>query len=146
DLHAKWHGAENGRVTVAVAAYAPDMVSPALLQGLRDLREKLDTIATVQIGTARQVAWRGKRPRHGRGCSLRSRHGFPGALTRVARLARKTRHHRHRSDRNCTPSGMARKTAASRSRLQPTLQTWFPRRSYKGCATCEKNSTPSPPF
>ena len=49
DLHAKWHGAENGRVTVAVAAYAPDMVSPALLQALRDLREKLDTIATIHL-------------------------------------------------------------------------------------------------
>jgi 5-methylthioadenosine/S-adenosylhomocysteine deaminase len=49
DLHAKWHGAENGRVTVAVAAHAPDMVSPALLQALRDLREKLDTIATIHL-------------------------------------------------------------------------------------------------
>jgi 5-methylthioadenosine/S-adenosylhomocysteine deaminase len=49
DLHEKWHGAENGRVTVAVAAHAPDMVSPALLQALRDLREKLDTIATIHL-------------------------------------------------------------------------------------------------
>jgi cytosine/adenosine deaminase-related metal-dependent hydrolase len=49
DLHAKWHGAENGRVTVAVAAHSPDMVSPALLQALRDLRETLDTIATVHL-------------------------------------------------------------------------------------------------
>jgi 5-methylthioadenosine/S-adenosylhomocysteine deaminase len=49
DLHAKWHGVENGRITVAVAAHAPDMVSPALLQALRDLREKLDTIATIHL-------------------------------------------------------------------------------------------------
>ena len=49
DLHAKWHGAGNGRITVAVAAHAPDMVSPALLQALRDLREKLDTIATIHL-------------------------------------------------------------------------------------------------
>ena len=49
DLHAKWHGAENGRITVAVAAHAPDMVSPALLQALRDLREKLDTVATIHL-------------------------------------------------------------------------------------------------
>jgi cytosine/adenosine deaminase-related metal-dependent hydrolase len=49
DLHAKWHGAEEGRITVAVAAHAPDMVSPALLQALRDLREKLDTIATIHL-------------------------------------------------------------------------------------------------
>jgi 5-methylthioadenosine/S-adenosylhomocysteine deaminase len=49
DLHAKWHGAENGRITVAVAAHAPDMVSPALLEALRDLREKLDTVATIHV-------------------------------------------------------------------------------------------------
>ena len=49
DLYAKWHGAENGRITVAVAAHAPDMVSPALLEALRDLREKLDTIATIHL-------------------------------------------------------------------------------------------------
>jgi cytosine/adenosine deaminase-related metal-dependent hydrolase len=49
DLYAKWHGAEDGRITVAVAAHAPDMVSPALLQALGDLREKLDTVATVHL-------------------------------------------------------------------------------------------------
>src|SRR5215471_13860238 len=49
DLHSKWHGAETGRITVAVAAHAPDMVSPALLQALRDLREKLDTVATIHL-------------------------------------------------------------------------------------------------
>jgi 5-methylthioadenosine/S-adenosylhomocysteine deaminase len=49
DLHAKWHGAENGRVTVAVAAHAPDMVSPALLEALRALQEKLDIIATIHL-------------------------------------------------------------------------------------------------
>src|SRR4029450_11657219 len=49
DLHAKWHGAKNGRITVAVAAHAPGMVSPALLQALRDLREKLDTVATLHL-------------------------------------------------------------------------------------------------
>jgi 5-methylthioadenosine/S-adenosylhomocysteine deaminase len=49
DLFARWHGARNGRVKVAVAAHAPDMVSPALLQALRDLREKLDTIATIHL-------------------------------------------------------------------------------------------------
>ena len=34
-LHAKWHGAENGRITVGVAAWAPDMCSPDLLRRLR---------------------------------------------------------------------------------------------------------------
>src|SRR5262249_3749690 len=54
DLYAKWHGAENGRITVAVAAHAPDMVSPALLQALRDLREKLDTVATIHLNQDRK--------------------------------------------------------------------------------------------
>jgi cytosine/adenosine deaminase-related metal-dependent hydrolase len=49
DLHAKWDGAENGRVSVAVAAHAPDMVSPELLEALRDLREKLDTVTTIHL-------------------------------------------------------------------------------------------------
>src|SRR4030095_16240201 len=49
DLHAKWHGAEDGRITVAVAAHAPDMVSPSLLQAFRALRENLDTIATTHL-------------------------------------------------------------------------------------------------
>jgi 5-methylthioadenosine/S-adenosylhomocysteine deaminase len=49
DLHAKWDGAENGRISVAVAAHAPDMVSPALLEALRDLREKLDTVTTIHL-------------------------------------------------------------------------------------------------
>jgi 5-methylthioadenosine/S-adenosylhomocysteine deaminase len=49
DLHAKWHGAANGRVSVAVAAHAPDMVSPTLLEALLDLREKLDAVATIHL-------------------------------------------------------------------------------------------------
>lgn len=40
DLHAKWSGKENGRVTVAVAGWALDMVSPGLLIELRELQEK----------------------------------------------------------------------------------------------------------
>ncbi|MEE8442269.1 MAG: amidohydrolase family protein [Dehalococcoidia bacterium] len=49
DLHATWNGANGGRVTVAVAAHAPDMVSPELLRGLRDLQERLDTISTIHL-------------------------------------------------------------------------------------------------
>jgi len=48
-LHARWHGAENGRITVAVAAWAPDMCSPGLLRRLRDLQQKLDTLCTVHL-------------------------------------------------------------------------------------------------
>ena len=48
-LHGKWHGAENGRIAVAVAAHAPDMCSPALLKDLRALQERLDTVATIHL-------------------------------------------------------------------------------------------------
>lgn len=48
-LHAKWHGKENGRVTVGVAAWAPDMVSPELLVKLRGLQERLDTVSTIHL-------------------------------------------------------------------------------------------------
>jgi 5-methylthioadenosine/S-adenosylhomocysteine deaminase len=48
-LHARWHGAGEGRITVGVAAWAPDMCSPALLRRLRDLQQKLDTLCTVHL-------------------------------------------------------------------------------------------------
>ncbi|MEX2230219.1 MAG: amidohydrolase family protein [Dehalococcoidia bacterium] len=49
DLHARYHGAGDGRVSVAVAAHAPEAVSPGLLRALRDLQERLDTIATIHL-------------------------------------------------------------------------------------------------
>jgi 5-methylthioadenosine/S-adenosylhomocysteine deaminase len=48
-LHQKWNGAADGRVTVAVAAHAPDMCSPALLKSLRGLQEDLDTVGTIHL-------------------------------------------------------------------------------------------------
>ncbi|WP_270934819.1 amidohydrolase family protein [Falsiroseomonas oryzae] len=48
-LHATWHGAAEGRITVGVAAWAPDMCSPALLRRLRDLQQKLDTLCTIHL-------------------------------------------------------------------------------------------------
>jgi 5-methylthioadenosine/S-adenosylhomocysteine deaminase len=48
-LHAKWNGAHSGRITVGVAAWAPDMCSPDLLRRLRALQEKLDTVATIHL-------------------------------------------------------------------------------------------------
>jgi 5-methylthioadenosine/S-adenosylhomocysteine deaminase len=48
-LHAKWHGAHDGRITVGVAAWAPDMCSPELLRKLRALQERLDTVATIHL-------------------------------------------------------------------------------------------------
>jgi 5-methylthioadenosine/S-adenosylhomocysteine deaminase len=48
-LHARWHGAGGGRISVGVAAWAPDMCSPSLLRRLRELQQKLDTLCTVHL-------------------------------------------------------------------------------------------------
>ncbi|HEV7267238.1 MAG TPA: amidohydrolase family protein [Falsiroseomonas sp.] len=48
-LHARWHGAGEGRISVGVAAWAPDMCSPELLRRLRALQQKLDTICTIHL-------------------------------------------------------------------------------------------------
>lgn len=48
-LHRDWHGAGEGRITVAVAAHAPEAVSPGLLRSLRELAERLDTVATIHL-------------------------------------------------------------------------------------------------
>lgn len=44
-----WNGAGDGRIRVAVSAWAPDMCSPELLRQLRDLQERLDTYATIHL-------------------------------------------------------------------------------------------------
>lgn len=48
-LHAGWHGRANGRISVGIAAWAPDMCTPRLLNRLRDAQEKLDTVATIHL-------------------------------------------------------------------------------------------------
>ncbi|MEQ9350584.1 MAG: amidohydrolase family protein, partial [Alphaproteobacteria bacterium] len=48
-LHQRWHGAEDGRISVAVSAWAPDLCSPELLRDLRDLQDRLDTVATCHL-------------------------------------------------------------------------------------------------
>jgi 5-methylthioadenosine/S-adenosylhomocysteine deaminase len=48
-LHQKWNRADNGRVTVAVAAHAPDMCSPVLLKAMRKLQEDLDAVGTIHL-------------------------------------------------------------------------------------------------
>jgi Amidohydrolase family len=48
-LHARWHGAADGRITVGIAAWAPDMCSPALLRELRALQDELACIDTVHL-------------------------------------------------------------------------------------------------
>jgi 5-methylthioadenosine/S-adenosylhomocysteine deaminase len=49
DLHARWHGAAEGRVQVGLAAWAPDMCSPELLGRLRKLQDELGVLATVHL-------------------------------------------------------------------------------------------------
>ena len=48
-LHSRFHRAADGRVSVAVAAHAPEAVSPPLLRHLRDLADRLDTVATIHL-------------------------------------------------------------------------------------------------
>jgi 5-methylthioadenosine/S-adenosylhomocysteine deaminase len=48
-LHARWHGAADGRVAVGLAAWAPDMCSPELLRRLRKLQGELDVLASVHL-------------------------------------------------------------------------------------------------
>ena len=66
-LHADWHGARNGRITVGIAAWAPDMCSPGLLQALRRLQDELGCISTIHLNqlwgeVAAVEALRGKLP------------------------------------------------------------------------------------
>jgi 5-methylthioadenosine/S-adenosylhomocysteine deaminase len=44
-----WHGKADGRLRVAVSAWAPDMCSPELLADLRALQRRLDTFATIHL-------------------------------------------------------------------------------------------------
>jgi 5-methylthioadenosine/S-adenosylhomocysteine deaminase len=48
-LHTRWHGQDNGRIGVGLAAWAPDMCSPQLLHDLRALQERLDIMATIHL-------------------------------------------------------------------------------------------------
>jgi 5-methylthioadenosine/S-adenosylhomocysteine deaminase len=48
-LHAAYHGAADGRVMVAIAAHAPDMVSPELFAALLRKQQSLSAYATVHL-------------------------------------------------------------------------------------------------
>ena len=48
-LHAKWHGAGEGRITVGVSAWSPDTCSAPLLRELRALQQELDTVCTIHL-------------------------------------------------------------------------------------------------
>ena len=47
DTFRKWNGKADGRLRIAVSAWAPDMCSPELLKDLRALQQQLDTFATI---------------------------------------------------------------------------------------------------
>jgi len=66
-LHAAWDGTAAGRVKVGVAAWAPDMCTPAMLHRLRGLQETLDCVCTVHLNqiwgeVAAVEAHRGMKP------------------------------------------------------------------------------------
>jgi 5-methylthioadenosine/S-adenosylhomocysteine deaminase len=48
-LHTRWHGRDNGRIRVGLAAWAPDMCSPQLLRELRALQERLNVTASIHL-------------------------------------------------------------------------------------------------
>jgi 5-methylthioadenosine/S-adenosylhomocysteine deaminase len=48
-LHGRWNGKADGRVRIAVSAWAPDMCSPELLRDLSALQKKLGTWATIHL-------------------------------------------------------------------------------------------------
>jgi 5-methylthioadenosine/S-adenosylhomocysteine deaminase len=48
-LFGKWNGKADGRVRVAVSAWAPDMCSPELLRDLSALQKKLGTWVTIHL-------------------------------------------------------------------------------------------------
>jgi 5-methylthioadenosine/S-adenosylhomocysteine deaminase len=49
DTFHQWNNTSEGRLRIAVSAWAPDMCSPELLRDLRALQEKLDTWATIHL-------------------------------------------------------------------------------------------------
>jgi len=49
NLFGKWNGKAEGRVRVAVSAWAPDMCSPELLRDLSALQKKLGTWTTIHL-------------------------------------------------------------------------------------------------
>ncbi len=48
-LFGKWNGKADGRVRVAISAWAPDMCSPELLRDLNALQKKLGTWTTIHL-------------------------------------------------------------------------------------------------
>ena len=49
NLYSKWHNYDNSRITVGIAAWAPDMNSPNSLQTIRALQDKLNVVSTIHL-------------------------------------------------------------------------------------------------
>ena len=49
DLYSKWHEYDDSRITVGIAAWAPDMNSPNSLRSIRSFQEKFGVISTIHL-------------------------------------------------------------------------------------------------
>ena len=49
NLYSKWHNYDNSRITVGIAAWAPDMNSPNSLQTIRALQDNLNVVSTIHL-------------------------------------------------------------------------------------------------
>jgi cytosine/adenosine deaminase-related metal-dependent hydrolase len=78
DLHAAWHGKENGRITVFPAAALAENSSPELLRAVYDFAQKHDLGYTIHLSQSRaEVAYMNKY--HGMSpVAFLAKHGFLG--------------------------------------------------------------------
>ena len=49
DLHSRWHGSNNGRISVFPAAALTELASPALLRDVREFAERHDLGYTIHM-------------------------------------------------------------------------------------------------
>ena len=49
NLYSKWHNYDQSRITVGIAAWAPDMNSPNSLHTIRALQDKLNVVSTIHL-------------------------------------------------------------------------------------------------
>lgn len=78
DLFSRWHGAEDGRISVFPAAALTETSSPELLRAVRAFAEEHDVGYTIHLNQSRpefefMVRWHGMRP-----AEYLDRHGFLG--------------------------------------------------------------------
>jgi cytosine/adenosine deaminase-related metal-dependent hydrolase len=78
ELHGKWHGARNGRVSVFPAAALPETSSPELLQAVRAFAEKHDLGYTIHLSQSRAEVDFMRRHHGVSPVGFLERHGFLG--------------------------------------------------------------------